>query len=70
MIDEHNKQNVRLRNIDCGDNHTITLSEDGESFVWGFNGFGQLGVGDTQDRNKPTLINHNILSSGHSSATM
>ncbi len=50
--------------------HTITLSEDGECFVWGFNLFGQLGVGDTQDRNKPTLINHHIPFFNHSSSTM
>ena len=38
--------------------HTITLSEDGECFVWGFNLFGQLGVGDTQDRNKPPIVDN------------
>ena len=61
---------MRLRNIDCGSVHTITLSEDGECFVWGDNFYGQLGVGDRQNRNKPTLINHNIPSSDHSSLTM
>ncbi|KKL91189.1 hypothetical protein LCGC14_1897160 [marine sediment metagenome] len=38
--------------------------------MWGYNWFGQLGVGDTENRNKPTLINHNIPSSDHSSSTM
>jgi len=38
--------------------------------VWGYNEHGQLGVGDTEDRNKPTLINHNIPSSDYSSSKM
>ncbi len=38
------------------------MSEDGECFVWGWNDDGQLGVGDIQNRNKPTLnqlVNNN-----------
>jgi len=49
-----------LVDIDCGYHHTIVLSEDGRCFVWGSNLRGQLGVGDNQNRNKPTLINNLI----------
>jgi alpha-tubulin suppressor-like RCC1 family protein len=32
-------------------------AEDGRVFVWGYNGDGQLGLGDRQARNQPTLLN-------------
>ena len=32
------------------------FSEDGNVYTWGSNGNGELGIGDFNDRNIPTLI--------------
>ena len=31
--------------IAAGDNHTLALQKDGSLWVWGYNDFGQLGLG-------------------------
>ena len=36
--------------------HTVALTEDGVLWVWGFGSFGQLGLGDTNDRLVPTRL--------------
>ena len=40
----------------AGDDHTLCITADGSLFAWGDNDFGQLGVGDTEDRSVPTLV--------------
>ena len=45
-----------------GRDHTVALKADGTVWTWGYNGNGQLGTGDTQNRYKPTKINiENII---------
>ena len=36
--------------------HTQALKSDGTLWAWGFNQFGQLGLGDTPDRHAPTEV--------------
>ncbi len=45
-----------IRQIVCGARHTFILKESGELFTFGWNGRGQLGLGDYDDRNIPTLL--------------
>lgn len=42
--------------IVCGGEHTFALSKSGAVFGWGRNGFGQLGLQDTEDRCYPTHL--------------
>jgi alpha-tubulin suppressor-like RCC1 family protein len=39
-----------------GENHTIGLKTNGSLWAWGTNYYGQLGLGDTMNRNTPTNI--------------
>jgi hypothetical protein len=42
--------------VAAGDLHSLALKADGSLWVWGSNGHGQLGLGDTTDRHSPTLV--------------
>jgi alpha-tubulin suppressor-like RCC1 family protein len=42
--------------IAAGDNHVLALRKDGTVWSWGWNKFGQLGLGDTEDRGVPTQV--------------
>jgi len=42
--------------VAAGDSHTLCITEDGTLLSWGYNGSGQLGVGDTENRHAPTLV--------------
>ena len=53
---------VTIPNVDnitaiaTGDAHTMALKDDGSLLTWGDNGYGQLGVGDRENRYLPALI--------------
>ena len=40
----------------AGASHTLALDQQGRLWAWGFNGSGQLGLGDTVNRDRPTLV--------------
>ena len=42
--------------IRLGYNHVLGLTERGDLYVWGSNMHGQLGLGDTKDRTKPSRL--------------
>jgi len=42
----------------AGNNHTLALDQQGRLWSWGLNTSGQLGLGDTDSRNRPTLVNY------------
>ena len=44
------------KTVSAGGAHTIALRTDGSLWVWGYNNYGQLGLGDTNDRNAPTRV--------------
>ena len=39
-----------------GENHFVALKSDGTVWTWGYNGNGQLGLGDTTNRTEPTKV--------------
>ncbi len=45
-----------IKNIYCSSNHNIILNENNELFVCGQNLYGQLGLGDNEDRNIYTKL--------------
>ncbi|WCJ19674.1 Regulator of chromosome condensation (RCC1) family protein [Euphorbia peplus] len=42
--------------VSCGARHTAVITEEGEVFGWGWNKYGQLGLGDVIDRNVPCPV--------------
>jgi len=42
--------------VSAGMDHTIAIKPDGTLWAWGFNGSGQLGIGNTDEKNSPTQI--------------
>ena len=42
--------------VATGDSHTLCTTADGSLFAWGWNFYGQLGVGNTEDIGVPTLV--------------
>ena len=51
----------KIKQLLCGFDYNIFLTEKGRCFGWRGNKDGQLGVGDNQYRNSPTEINFNHL---------
>lgn len=45
-----------FQQVSCGSEHSYALSKDGEVYSWGLNFKGQLGLGDFENRNEPTLV--------------
>ena len=45
-----------IQQIICGSFHSFIFKESGELFAFGFNSCGQLGLGDNNNRNTPTLL--------------
>lgn len=59
----HVWRDIRIKRISCsaGNNnnsshHCMALDEDGQVWTWGYNGYGQLGIGSTTSQNIPQLI--------------
>jgi len=67
---------MEISEVSCGWQHTLALSIQGFVFAWGLNINGQLGHGDYDDRNVPTLIESMIvnrvskISAGHSHSAL
>lgn len=47
---------VGASSVQAGPDHTCTIRRDGALYCWGQNTYGQLGVGDTNPRMRPTLV--------------
>ena len=49
-----------IKSVYCGDNHTLILKNDGTLWSTGHNGYGQLGLGDNNNRYTFTQITTNV----------
>jgi alpha-tubulin suppressor-like RCC1 family protein len=47
---------VQVSKVAAGSRHTVALLEDGCVFTWGWNEYGQLGLGDNVSRDSPTSV--------------
>jgi len=54
---EGNNKDIKM--ISCGYQHSMIYCNNGDLFVFGDNEDGQLGLGDEEDRNVPTLLLNN-----------
>lgn len=52
-----NIANCCVEEIACGSHHIAVLTSKAEVYTWGKGANGQLGHGDNEDRNTPTLVN-------------
>ncbi|CAE6076356.1 unnamed protein product [Arabidopsis arenosa] len=56
LLEAPNLENVNVKIISCGARHTAVIADEGKVFCWGWNKYGQLGLGDVIDRNAPAEV--------------
>ncbi|KAI3447715.1 hypothetical protein Pfo_004380 [Paulownia fortunei] len=56
LLDASVMENKKAKMASSGARHSAILTEDGRIFCWGWNKYGQLGLGDTVDRNTPAQV--------------
>ena len=44
------------QSVAAGSHHSLVINTDGTLQTWGRNEYGQLGLGDTTNRDTPTLV--------------
>ncbi|CAL1374581.1 unnamed protein product [Linum trigynum] len=56
LLDAPSLENENARTVSCGARHSAVVTVDGKVFCWGWNKYGQLGLGDVIDRNIPSQL--------------
>ncbi|CAJ1800855.1 unnamed protein product [Sphenostylis stenocarpa] len=56
QLDASRFENRHSSIVSCGARHSALLTADGHLFTWGWNKYGQLGLGDSVDRNIPGQV--------------
>ncbi|KAK7339702.1 hypothetical protein VNO77_20383 [Canavalia gladiata] len=56
QLDTSHFENKHSNIVSCGARHSALLTDDGHLFTWGWNKYGQLGLGDSVDRNIPCQV--------------
>ncbi len=51
-----NERLTNIKMIGTGNYHSIALTNDGEVYTWGYNIYGELGIGNTQNSAIPTKV--------------
>lgn len=52
-----NFSNVNVVSVDCGQYHTMALTTNDKLYGWGYNNYGQLGLGNNKNQYLPRLVN-------------
>ncbi|XVE61938.1 hypothetical protein DITRI_Ditri06bG0078600 [Diplodiscus trichospermus] len=55
-LDAASLEDKHAKMVSCGARHSTILTDNGKIFSWGWNKYGQLGLGDTIDRNIPAQV--------------
>uniref|UniRef100_A0A7N0UV03 RCC1-like domain-containing protein n=1 Tax=Kalanchoe fedtschenkoi TaxID=63787 RepID=A0A7N0UV03_KALFE len=55
LLDASSLENIHAKGVSCGARHSAIITE-GQVFCWGWNKYGQLGLGDVADRNIPSEV--------------
>ncbi|KAA8534171.1 hypothetical protein F0562_031636 [Nyssa sinensis] len=61
LLDAPSLENIHAKTVSCGARHSAVIAEDGKLFCWGWNKYGQLGLGDVIDRNIPSQVAIEVL---------
>ncbi|XP_020598966.1 LOW QUALITY PROTEIN: ultraviolet-B receptor UVR8-like [Phalaenopsis equestris] len=56
LLDAPSLEIKNAKIVSCGARHSAIVTEDSSVFCWGWNKYGQLGLGDSIDRNIPSLV--------------
>ncbi|XP_015876568.2 ultraviolet-B receptor UVR8 isoform X1 [Ziziphus jujuba] len=56
LLDSPSLENMHAKIISCGARHSAIITADAKVFCWGWNKYGQLGLGDVIDRNIPSQV--------------
>ncbi|XP_027772775.1 ultraviolet-B receptor UVR8 isoform X3 [Solanum pennellii] len=56
LLDAPSLENMHVKVVSCGARHTAVITGDSKVFCWGWNKYGQLGLGDVIDRNIPSQV--------------
>ncbi|KAL2643805.1 hypothetical protein R1flu_011392 [Riccia fluitans] len=56
LVDAPVLENEKCVYVSCGARHSAVMTESGKIFCWGWNKYGQLGIGDTVDRDIPAEV--------------
>ncbi|KAJ6311801.1 hypothetical protein OIU77_013533 [Salix suchowensis] len=56
LLEAPSLENIHAKTVSCGARHSAIFTEDGKVFCWGWNKYGQLGLGDVIDRNIPSQV--------------
>nr|GMC99643.1 ultraviolet-B receptor UVR8-like isoform X2 [Ipomoea batatas] len=56
LVDATILESKNAKKVSCGARHSTIMTEDAKVYSWGWNKYGQLGLGDTIDRNIPAQV--------------
>ncbi|CAM8954917.1 unnamed protein product [Rhodiola kirilowii] len=56
LLDASSLENIHATGVSCGARHSAVITDEDEVFCWGWNKYGQLGLGDVVDRSIPTQV--------------
>lgn len=56
LVRKFDEDGIIIHALDCGGNHTVVVSQDGEPYSWGYNNTGQLGTGNTETSLEPVKM--------------